>query len=133
MSAEPSTAESGSRMRRRLRYVLPPRGQEVRRLAALLTLAVGIPRLPLVHDILPFASQRFGPPELFGVLCTMVGLLLLVTAYGLRLTILGRLVAVLGFVTWVTLAASTTSATSFLIDAVVAASMLVETGTLRHE
>jgi len=145
MSAEPSTntftntrmpeAGGGGRRGRRgaRRYLHPPSGREVRRLAAVLTLAIGLPRLPLVHDVFPFAPQRFGTPDLFGVLCTVVGLLLLATAYERRLTIWGRLAAVLGFVTWVTLAAATTSATSLLIDLAVALSLLMEAGTLREQ
>ena len=115
------------------RYLYPPAGIEVRRLVALLTLAVGLPRLPLMHDIFAFAPQRFGDPGAFGIASVVIGLLLLVTAYGWRLTIWGRLCAVLGVVVWVTLAASTTSATSLPIDLAVAASLLMEAGTLRRE
>lgn len=114
------------------RYLYPPSGREVRRLVAVMTLAVGLPRLPLVHDILPFAAHRFGEPAAFGVICTLAGLLLLVTAYERR-TVWGRLAAVLGVVTWVTLAATTVSATSLLIDLAVAASLLMEAGTLREQ
>lgn len=113
-------------------YLHPPCGREIRRLIAILTLAVGLPRLPLMHDLFSFAPQRFGEPELFGVLCTVVGILLLVTAYKWRLELFGRLVAVLGFVTWITLATATISATSLLIDLAVALSLLWEIGTL-HE
>ena len=115
------------------RYLYPPAGVEVRRLIAALTLAVGLPRLPLLHDLFSFATQRLLPPETFGVICTLTGILLLATAYGdRRLAMIGRLSAAVGFVVWVTLAAATTSTTSFLIDAAVAASLLVETGTLRR-
>lgn len=115
------------------RYLYPPSGREVRRLVALMTLAVGAPRLPLLQDVFASTPMRFGSPDLFGVLCTVVGILLLATAYERRLTIPGRLVAVAGFVTWVTLAAATTSTTSLLIDLAVAASLLLEAGTLRVE
>lgn len=118
--------------RTRWRYLHPPSGIEVRRLIAVLTLAVGIPRLPVVHDVFSFGAQRFGEPGLFGVLCTVVGILLLVTAYKWRLMLFGRLVAVLGFVTWITLAAATVSSTSLLIELAVALSLLWEIGTL-HE
>ena len=114
-------------------YLYPPSGREVRRLVAVLTLAVGLPRLPLMGQLFSFAPQRFGPPEAFGVVCTLVGLLLLATSYELRLTIWGRLAAALGFVTWVTLAAATTSATSLLINLAIATSLLMEAGTLREQ
>lgn len=118
--------------RSRWRYLHPPCGKEVRRLVAILTLAVGIPRLPIIHDAFPFGEHRFGEPELFGVLCAIVGILLLVTAYKWRLQLLGRLVAVLGFVTWITLAAATVSSTSLLIELAVALSLLWEIGTLNE-
>ena len=116
------------------RYLYPPSGIEVRRLIALLTLAVGLPRLPYMADLFSFAPQRFGPPEALGVSCTLAGLLLLATTYhGWRLAIWGRLCAVFGVVVWVTLAAATTSMTSGLIDMIVALSLLMEAGTLRRE
>ena len=133
-NSEAGTGAEGRRVRRLARrYLYPPSGRQVRRLAAVLSLAVGVPRLQLVGDVFAFAPQRFGPPELFGVLCTLVGILLLATAYERRLRISGRLVAVVGFATWVTLAAATTSATSLLVDLAVAASLLMEAGTLRDE
>ena len=116
----------------RWRYLYPPCGREVRRLISVLTLAVGLPRLPFVHNVFSFAPQRFGEPEVFGVLCTIIGLLLFVTSYKWRLTLFGRLVAVFGFVTWITLAVATISATSLLIDLALAMSLLWEIGTL-HE
>ena len=113
------------------RYIYPPSGRDVRRLVAALTLAVGLPRLPFAVGGFSFAEQRYIPPSAFGVICTAVGLLLLLTAYHGRLTVPGRMVAALGFVTWVTLAAATTSTTSLLIDLALAASLLIEAGTLR--
>lgn len=115
------------------RYLYPPSGREVRRLVALLTLAVGLPRLPYMADLFSFAPQRLLPHETFGVICTLTGVLLLATCHSdRRLALIGRLSAAVGFVVWVSLAAATTSTTSFLIDAAVAASLLVETGTLRR-
>lgn len=114
------------------RYLYPPSGREVRRLVAVMTLAVGLPRLPGVAETFSFAAQRFGDPELFGVICVLAGLLLLATVHKRR-TVWGRLAAVLGFVTWVTLAAATVSTTSLLIDLAVAASLLMEAGTLREQ
>ncbi len=125
-----NTGRGGRRWARR--YLYPPSGREVRRLVAVMTLAVGLPRLPLVHELFPFAAHRFGDPAAFGVICTLAGLLLLVTAYDRR-TGWARLAAVLGVVTWVTLAAATVSATSLLIDLAVAASLLMEAGTLREQ
>lgn len=113
------------------RYLAPPAGRQVRRLIAILTLAVGIPRLPLVEDLVTFAPQRFGAPEVYGIACVLVGVLLMATAYELRLTLWGRTAAGLAFVLWATLAFATTSATSLLIDAAVAVSLLVETSTMR--
>ncbi len=115
------------------RYLYPPAGVDVRRLIALATLAVGIPRLPGVAEVAAFAPQRFGPPEVFGVVCTLAGLALLATAYRQRLTIWGRMAAVVAFVTWISLAAETTSVTSLLLDLAIAASLFVEVGTLRNE
>lgn len=127
-------SQRAAQMRRWARhYLFPPAGVEVRRLIAILTLAVGLPRLPLLQDLFSFATQRLLPPETFGIVCTLTGILLLATAQGdRRLALIGRLSAAFGFVVWVTLAAATTSTTSFLIDAAVAASLLVETGTLRR-
>lgn len=115
------------------RYLMPPSGVEVRRLIAVLTLAVGLPRLPLLHEVLSFAPQRFGEPEAFGVICVVSGLLLLLTSYHGRLSLTGRLVAALAFVVWVTLAAATTSTTSLLIDLAVAASIMTEIISFRNE
>lgn len=114
-------------------YLIPPRGVEVRRLIAALTLAVGLPRLPGLSKVLPFAPSRLADPTLLGVLFTLAGILLMVTALRWRLTWGGRLVAALSFALWMTLAASTTSATSLLINLIVAASLLGEVWTQKHE
>ena len=115
------------------RYLTPPAGVAVRRLIALMTLAVGLPRLPGVADGVVFAPHRFGDPAVLGAVATATGLLLLTTAYHGRLSIIGRLSAALGFAVWITLSAATLSATSLLIDLAVALSLLVEAGTTRHE
>ena len=114
------------------RYLYPPAGREVRRLVALITLAVGLPRLPLLADVLVFTPQRFGQHEAYGIASIIVGMLLLATSSRWRLALVGRLVAVAGVVLWATLAAATVSTTSLLIDLAVAASLLMETGTLRR-
>lgn len=115
------------------RYLTPPAGVAARRLIALMTLAVGLPRLPGVAEVSAFAPLRFGDPAVLGVVATATGLLLLTTAYHGRLSIFGRLSAALGFAVWITLSAATLSATSLLIDLAVALSLLVEAGTTRHE
>ena len=116
------------------RYLYPPAGVEVRRLIAILTLAVGLPRLPVLAELFSFATQRLLPPETFGVICTLTGVLLLATCHSdRRLALIGRLSAAVGFVLWATLAAATVSTTSLLIDLAVAASLLMEAGTLRAD
>lgn len=123
----------GTDGRRVRRYLAPPHGPQVRRLVAWLTLAVGLPRLPLPWptDGPAFAPLRFLPPEAYGVLMTALGVALMVTAYRGRLSVVGRLVAAAGFVQWMMLAAATPSATSLLIDLAVASVLLAEVWTVR--
>ena len=111
---------------------MPPSCNEVRRLIGIMTLAIGIPRLPVIDEVVSFAPQRFGPSEAFGIISVLLGIALLATAFERRLTVPGRAVAGLSFVWWVTLAAATTSATSLMLDLAVSASLLVEVGTLRR-
>lgn len=104
-----------------------PRGRDVRRLVALLTFAVALPRLPFWPGSAVVYPLRWLPQEVFGWLTLAVGLALLATACNRwRLRPAGRLAAVFGFVTWVTLAAATTSATSVLVDLAVAYALLGE-------
>lgn len=106
-----------------------PVGSELRLLAAAICLAVGLPRLPLVQDLLSFAPHRFGGPEAWGLLFVLGGLALLVTCYRGRLSLAGRVAAGLGSVAFVALAAATTSATSLGVDLSMAAALAWEAGT----
>lgn len=114
------------------RYVKPPHGCEVRRLAAALTLAVGVPRLPIFAQTPTFDPLRFVAPWVYGVMLTALGLALLVTSYRGRLSVPGRLTAALGFAAWVMLAAATSSATSWLVNVAVASTLLAEVWTLKR-
>lgn len=107
----------------------PPCGPQVRRLVAVLTLAVGIPRLPVFGNaiVLAYNPLRFMEPWMYGVLMTALGLALFFTSYRCRrLTLLGRVVSALGFTMWIVLAAATASTTSMLINMAVASTMLAE-------
>lgn len=106
-----------------------PRGSELRLLAAAICLSVGVPRLPLAHQVLAFAPHRFGEPEAWGVLFVLGGLALLATCYRGRLSVAGRIVAGLGSVAFVALAAATVSATSWGVDVSMAAALAWEAGT----
>lgn len=57
---------------------------------------------------------------------TTIGVGLLVTSYKWRTTISGRIIASIGFVAWVGLAAATSSTTSVLIDFTVAVILFLE-------
>lgn len=113
------------------RYLAPPCGVQVRRLLAWMMLAAGVPRLPGLSDVLPVGRLRAGDPEMMGVVLLLVGVLMLATCYRWRLTLFGRMTAALSFACWVTLAAVTTSATSFMVDLGMAACALAEVWTLR--
>lgn len=115
----------------RWHWLIPPGGAEARRLTAWVTLAAGVPRLPIIDDLLPFAELRFFAPDIYGVLFTSLGLALLATSYRCRLCWQGRLVAALGVVAYSVLAAATFSATSFLINAIFALVLLREVWTVR--
>lgn len=108
--------------------LIPPCGPEVRRLVALLTLAVGVPRLPVLNSVLgmTYNPLRFMEPWMYGIAMTLLGVMLFVTSYRGRIDLSGRVVAALGFTMWIVLAAATTSTTSLLINLAVASSMLAE-------
>lgn len=126
--------ETARRARRWVkRYLYPPSGLPVRRVLAWMLLAVGVPRLPEINHVIPFGPLRVGTPDVFGLLLTALGLLMLLTCYHRRLHWFGRVVAGLSFVAWVTLAALTLSATSFLVDLSMALVSLAEVLTLDGE
>lgn len=106
-----------------------PAGSELRLLAAAICLAVGLPRLPLVHDLLAFAPHRFGEPAAWGMLFVLGSLALLVTCYRGRLSLAGRVIAGIGSVAFVALAAATVSATSWGVDITLAVALAWEAGT----
>lgn len=82
----------------------PPSGPGARRLVAFVTLAIAVPRLGPFADIVSrYATLHLLPAQAYGATLTMLGVLLLVT-YPKRLTWYGRLVAVLTFGGFVTLA-----------------------------
>lgn len=113
------------------RYLKPPCGPSVRRLVAALTLAVGLPRLPIFGAQVVYTPLRFVDPWVYGVALTALGVALMATAYrGWRLRPWGRLVAALGFAAWVMLAAATNSTTSLLINVAVASVLLTEVWTV---
>lgn len=106
-----------------LRVLKPPCGHAVRKMAAMLTLAVGLPRLPMFDAV--YSPLRFMEPWVYGIVMTVLGLALYITS-SRRLTAVGRVIAATGFTMWIVLAAATSSTTSFLIDLVVASVLLAE-------
>lgn len=107
-------------MRRQIWALIAPfRGEHVRRMAAYLTLAVSIPRLPFFPAPPTVYPLGILPQEVFGWLFLASGLALLATGGRWRLKLRGRLVALAAFVAWSVLAAATTSLTSVLVDAAV--------------
>jgi len=112
--------------KRFIKYLRPPCGTEVRRFVAGLTLAVGVPRLPYLDDVLIFAPLRYASPEVYGVYMTLIGLALLGTAFHWRLDVPGRLAAALGVAGWAMLAAATDSVTSILFNIGVVIVLLAE-------
>lgn len=102
----------------------PPWGREVRKVAGIFTLWVGIPRLIPGAS---FGQLKFADPVVYGILMTTVGILLMVTCLnGYRTTMAGKIVAGIAFVSWVMLAAATTSLTSFGLNVTVAVILLME-------
>lgn len=101
-------------------WICPPRGIIARRILAGMCLAVALPRLPFVADIVSFAPQKFGPPEFYGVLLLLAGVGLILTTTAHRLNVRGRVAAGLAFVMFATLAFATTSTTSLLVDLMIA-------------
>lgn len=119
-----------NKLRRFMLRLKPPCGPDVRVFVGLITLATGVPRLPLLSEVLPFSPLRFASPEAWGVILTVLGIALLATSSRHRLRVRGRIVAALAVVAWATLAAAATSTTSILINLLCAASMLAEVWTV---
>ena len=111
------------------RWVRVPVGSELRLLAVAICMAVGLPRLPLVQDVLSFAPHRFGDADAWALLFVALGLALWATCYRGRLSLAGRVVAGVGAVSFVALAAATVSATSFVVDLSLATALAWEAGT----
>ena len=105
--------------------IIPPLCGRVRFVAALITLAVAVPRLPVL-DFLPSAPLGFLLPSVYAYTLLPLGLALVVTSYRWRLHWIGRLVALLGFVAWVTLTFAVSSVTSIAINAVFAGVLFTE-------
>ena len=110
-----------------LRWMFRPfRGTDVRRLAAAILFAVAIPRLPFWPGPPIVYPLNILPPDVFAWLALLNAVALVLTAGQWRLRFVGRLAALVAFVTWVLLAAATTSWTSRLIDIILAYAMLGE-------
>lgn len=119
------------RIRRGWQWVRVPHGSEVRLLVAVCTFAVGLPRLPILHDLLPFGAARLPlEPDLVGVLMTILAALLLATCYRGRQSLSGRIVAAVGMVAWGALMLVTASATSFMVDGAMTVALFWEVVTI---
>lgn len=112
-------------MRVFLARINPPLCAIPRLMVAWCTLAVGIPRLPIFSDT-QFAPLKFVSPEVYGIIMTLIGVAILITVYHKRTEVTGRVVAAVGFVTWVMLTVATTSSTSFIIDIGICAILIGE-------
>jgi hypothetical protein len=104
--------------------LLPPVCARVRFLVAAITIAVAIPRIPGVTA--PSSTLAFFDHGVYAFSLLPVGIALAITSYRGRLRFAGRFVAVLGFAAWVTLAFASPSATSILIDIILAVTLLLE-------
>jgi hypothetical protein len=120
--------------KRLLQALRPFRGRDVRVMCAMFTLAVALPRLPLWPGAQPTVNPlRLLPPEVFGWICLVLGIALLLTSGRWRCRFVGRSVAFAGLLVWALLAGATTSATSFLIDIIIAYAMFGEIGAGCHD
>jgi hypothetical protein len=110
-----------------LHALRPFRGDDVRRICAIFTLAVAVPRLPMWPGPAPTVNPlRFLPPEAFGWICLALGIALLLTAGRHRFRVRGRLMAFFGLLVWALLFGATNSVTSQIIDLTVMWAMLGE-------
>ena len=109
-----------------LNLLRPFHGADVRRLSAVVLIAVALPRLPFWPGASTVYVLDFLPETVFGVLSMAVAIGLLATMGCCRTRVIGRVVAMLAFVLWVTLAAATTSVTSIMLNLAFAYAMLGE-------
>ena len=105
--------------------IIPPLCGRVRFVAALITLAVAVPRLPVL-DFLPSAPLGLLVPSVYAYMLLPLGIALAVTSYRWRTHWAGRLVAMLSFVAWVTLVFAASSVTSIAINAIMAGVLFTE-------
>lgn len=111
----------------------PFRGVDVRRLTGWVLMGVALPRLPFWPGPAVVYPLNLLPQETFGWTALLISMALLATCGAWRLRFIGRLVAVLAFVFWVTMAVATTSVTSLFIDAMFAYAMFGEIVTHRGD
>jgi hypothetical protein len=111
----------------------PFRGVDVRRLTGWVLMGVALPRLPFWPGPAVVYPLNLLPQETFGWTALLISMALLATCGAWRLRFIGRLVAVLAFVFWVTMAVATTSVTSLFIDAMFAYAMFGEIVTQRGD
>jgi hypothetical protein len=104
----------------------PFRGADVRRLTALALIAVALPRLPGFPGPSTVYLLTLLPAEAFAWLALALAIGLLATAGCCRTQFVGRLLATLAFILWVTLAAATNSITSMILNLAFAYAMLGE-------
>ena len=104
--------------------ILPSICGRVRFLAALITLSVAIPRLPVFDAAV--ATLGLFDAVAYSYALLPLGVALVITSYRWRLSPIGRLIAVLGFAAWVTLTFAAVSVTSIAINAIMAAVMFTE-------
>lgn len=105
--------------------ITPPYCGRVRLVVAAITLTVAIPRLPFLAPV-NVAELGFFVPAVYAYILLPLGVALVVTSYRWRLHWVGRLMAVLGFAAWVTLAFAASSVTSIAINIIMAVLMFLE-------
>jgi len=106
----------------------PFRGSDVRRMCAMFTLAVGLPRLPVWGTDVPVSLLGILPAEVFGWVFLALGFVLLATNGQHRHRPGGRLVAFVALVLWALLTGATNSITSQIINVGVMWAMVGEIG-----
>ena len=106
----------------------PFHGADVRPLEAWALLTVALPRLPFWPGPSTVYQLTILPAELFGWLALALAVGLFATSGCCRTHLVGRLIALLAFVLWVTLAAATASFTSIALNLGFAYAMLGEIG-----